>query len=59
MFLGTFKETIEGECRVAISPESCKKLTDLGFSDGIVLSLICFCYFSNPCIPNVDIEKHN
>ena len=30
MFVGTFKETIEGECRVAISPESCKKLTELG-----------------------------
>ncbi len=30
MFVGTFKETIEGESRVAISPESCKKLTDLG-----------------------------
>ena len=30
MYVGTFKETIEGECRVAISPESCKKLTELG-----------------------------
>ena len=30
MFVGTFKETIEGECRVAISPESCKKLTEFG-----------------------------
>lgn len=30
MYIGTFKETVEGECRVAISPESCKKLTELG-----------------------------
>ena len=30
MLLGTLKETIEGECRVAISPESCKKLTEMG-----------------------------
>ena len=30
MFVGTLKETIEGEYRVAVSPESCKKLTDLG-----------------------------
>ena len=30
MYVGAFKETIEGECRVAISPESCKKLTELG-----------------------------
>ena len=32
MFVGTFKETIEGESRVAISPESCKKLSDLGYT---------------------------
>ena len=30
MYVGTFKETIAGECRVAISPETCKKLTELG-----------------------------
>ncbi len=32
MFVGTFKETIEGESRVAISPESCKKLSNLGYT---------------------------
>ena len=30
MIIGTLKETNDEECRVAISPESCKKLTDLG-----------------------------
>ena len=30
MIIGTLKETNDGEYRVAISPESCKKLTDLG-----------------------------
>ena len=30
MIIGALKETNDGECRVAISPESCKKLTDLG-----------------------------
>ena len=32
MFVGTFKETVEGESRVAISPESCKKLSNLGYT---------------------------
>ena len=30
MIIGTLKETNDEEYRVAISPESCKKLTDLG-----------------------------
>ena len=30
MIIGTLKETNDKECRVAISPESCKRLTDLG-----------------------------
>ena len=32
MFVGTFKETVDGESRVAISPESCKKLSNLGYT---------------------------
>ena len=32
MIIGTLKETNDGECRVAISPESCKKFTDLGYT---------------------------
>ena len=30
MIIGTLKETIKGESRVAISPDNCKKLIDLG-----------------------------
>ena len=32
MIIGTLKETNDEECRVAISPESCKKFTDLGYT---------------------------
>ena len=32
MIIGTLKETNDKECRVAISPESCKRLTDLGYT---------------------------
>ena len=32
MILGSFKEDNIGEDRIAISPETCKKLTKLGFS---------------------------
>ena len=32
MIIGALKENIEEECRVAISPESCKKLIKLGFT---------------------------
>ena len=32
MIIGTLKETNDKECRVAISPESCKRLTDLGLT---------------------------
>ena len=32
MIIGTLKETNDEEFRVAISPESCKKFTDLGYT---------------------------